>query len=169
MGQNLIDKEVFMGQNLTLQKKEINNILNKYGSARIIPTPLKTEEFIDYWKKWLIYLHGMNFKFTDSNIKYQLSLLHSQPTEAIRIIDRSIKSSWMKLYPIKKENPPAEDPDYKVPHYSICMFSEFLITERNINKYKKYEYENVFNKLTEIQRIDLLFEMVDLMVNTRKK
>lgn len=172
MHQILTYKGAFMHQILMVQKKEINIILKKYASPRIIPTPLNSKPFLEAWNKWLIFLFNKKFRFSDGAIKYQLSFLHSHSTDAVTIINKSISKEWLKLYPLKSEFKESEktifsDDDgsyeYTVSHNTIIKFSYFLDEERNINKYLKFENKSIFNKLSRIEKNNLMVEMVELM------
>lgn len=158
-----------MGQKLTLQKKEINNILKKYASPKTIPLPLKSKVFLEAWNNWIIFLFNKKFRFSDDAIKYQLSFLHSHSRDAVKIINTSISKEWLKLFPLKKDFKSIESFDidenyeYTVSHNTIIKFSCFLTEERNINKYLKFENESMFNKLSRTDKNNLMVEMVELM------
>jgi len=80
-----------------------------------IDLPFSSSKFITAWNEWLAYRRESGYKTANKTISKQLKFLSEQTEDnAIKIIDASISSGWMGLFPLKENTVKVEKNRYKI-------------------------------------------------------
>ncbi len=99
------DNELSNDNKKKIQKEKEKNF--SFVAVDFIPEELKTPEFIASWGDWENYRKERRKALTPSSAKRQLKMLaeHSA-SEAIAMIERSIRNGWTGLFPGDKPKSP---------------------------------------------------------------
>lgn len=89
-------------------KKEKNDKNPVDKLFNIIPDGLNTPDFIEVWKRWIIFRKEIKKKLTESTAKVQLKFLLEQ-NNPIEVIEKSIRNSWQGLFELKNNNGNGKD------------------------------------------------------------
>lgn len=93
------------------------NRTEKPSPFELIPQNLRTPEFIEKWKDWLLYLSEKKKTASIATQKETLDFLKSNPSGvAIKMISQSIRNGWVSIQELKPDNFKAKPQDESLPY-----------------------------------------------------